>query len=143
MTSRLHSKDLLTQVEIVSPPVIHEERACTDQNFGLPTGVFVAMFGLFAGAIGVLALSFRSGMVVTYAVLFAFLVAFFGIPALFVKTSPGARSKALSWAEFQAKGIHTATGRTPAGEAIILSLALPFFIFAWAVAISVIAHFVG
>ena len=52
----------------------------------------------FAGAIAVLATGFSSGMGLSYGIIFAFLVAFFGIPALFVRASRGnGDTKPLAW----------------------------------------------
>ena len=55
-------------------------------------------------------------MAVVYGVIFAFIAAFFAIPAMFPAMAPD-RKKALSWAMFRMRGIHTATGRSSAGEA--------------------------
>ncbi|HVI04611.1 MAG TPA: hypothetical protein VM711_00765, partial [Sphingomicrobium sp.] len=72
---------LLARNEIVAAP---EERACKDQSFELPSGIYVAMAMMFAGFIGVLSLAFRGGhMAVVYGVIFAFIAAFFAVPAIF------------------------------------------------------------
>lgn len=143
MTSRLHHQELLTRHEIVAPPAIAEERSCTDQNFGLPVAIYLAMFGFFAAAIAVLALAFGTNMIVTYAIIFALLIAFFGVPTLMVRTSPTMQAKAMSCTHLRFRGIATATGQSSAGQAVVLSLLLPFVVFAWAVSVTVIAHFVG
>ena len=110
----------------------------------MPIGIYAAIALCFAGAIAVLALSFRSGMAVSYGIIFFFLAAFFAIPALFVRTSRGhgGNAKALGWYEFIDKGIVTATGRTSAGEAATLVLMLPVLILAWAIAVAIIAALV-
>jgi cobalamin synthase len=141
MTARLESVELLHRDEIVAPPKL-APRACEDHNFELPTGIYAAMALCFAGAIAVLALSFRTNMGVSYGAIGAFLVAFCGVPVLFVKTSGGNGSKALSWRRFRQRGIVTATGHASSGEATVLVLMLPFFIFCFAVAVTVIAGLV-
>jgi hypothetical protein len=140
MTTRQTTEVLLARDEIVAAPA---ERACTDQSFELPSGLYVAMALLFAGFVGVLGLGFRGGhMAVVYGVIFAFIAAFFAIPAMFPAMAPD-RRKALSWAMFRMRGIETATGRSSAGEATVLVLLLPFLIFCFGMAIAAIAMIVG
>ncbi len=137
MTNRQLSELLSTRDEIVEPPV---QRACQDQTFELPAGVYAAMACLFGGFIAVLAFSFRSQMAVSYAVVFLFLAAFFAIPAIFTKMPPPeSRKKALSWDMFRYKGIDAEGGHMSAREATILVLLLPFLIFCFGVAIATIA----
>ena len=138
MTARLESVELLHRDEIVAPPEL-TQRACEDHNFELPTGIYAAMGLCFGGAIAVLASAFRTNMGVSYAAIAAFLIAFFAIPVLFVKTSGENGSKASSWYRFRQRGIVTATGHTGAGEATVLVLMLPFFIFCFALAVTIIA----
>jgi hypothetical protein len=134
MTTRHRPEVLIAREEIVAAPV---PRACDDQSFELPGGLYVAMASMFTGFIAVLALGFRGGhMGVAYGVIFAFLAAFFAIPATFQ------RRKGLSWAMFRYKGIQTATGSTSAGEATVLVLLLPFLILCFAIAVAVIASLV-
>jgi hypothetical protein len=140
MTTRQTTEVLLARDEIVAAPA---ERACTDQSFELPSGLYVAMALLFAGFVGVLGVGFRGGhMAVVYGVIFAFIAAFFAIPAMFPAMAPD-RRKALSWAMFRMRGIETATGRSSAGEATVLVLLLPFLIFCFGMAIAAIAMIVG
>jgi hypothetical protein len=134
MTTRQKPEVLIARDEIVAAPV---PRACEDQTFELPGGLYVAMIAMFAGFISVLGLGFRSGhMGVVYGVIFAFLVAFFAIPVIFQ------RKRGLSWAMFRYKGIQTATGRTSATEATVLVLLLPFLILCFGAAIATIAALV-
>lgn len=140
MTTLQTPEVLLARDEIVAAP---QERACTDQSFELPGGIYVAMALFFAGFIAVLSLAFRGGhMAVVSGVIFAFMAAFFAIPALFPKVAPD-RRKALSWAMFRMRGIRTATGRSSAGEATVLVLLLPFLIFCFGMAVALIAKIVG
>lgn len=98
---------------------------------------------MFAGFTAVLSLAFRGGhMALVYGVIFAFIGAFFAIPAIFTSVAPS-KKKALSWPTFQIRGIHTATGRSPALEATILVLLLPFLILCFGVAIAIIAAMIG
>jgi len=139
MTTRQTSEILSARNEIVAPPA---PRACTDQSFELPGGIYIAMACMFAGFVCVLGLTFRGGhMTVVYGVIFAFMAAFFAIPAIFPRVA--ATKKALSWSAFRYRGIHTPTGRTSAREATILVLLLPFLILGFAIAVAVISSMVG
>jgi hypothetical protein len=135
MTTRVRTEILVARDEIVAAPA---QRACDDQSFELPKRLYVAMAALFSGFVAVLSLSFRGGhMAVVYGVIFAFIAAFFAIPAMFTAIAPD-RKKALSWAAFRVRGIRTATGRSSAGEATVLVLLLPFLIFCFAIAVATI-----
>ena len=138
----LHQPDILAaRAELVAPP---PQRACEDHNWELPSGVYVAMALFFTGAVGVLSIAFRTEMAVSYGVIFAFLAAFFAIPALFVRTARGhgGDTKPLDWYKFRENGIATATGRSSASEALTLVLLLPGLILFWAIAVAVIAALV-
>jgi hypothetical protein len=140
MTTRVKPEVLIARDEIVAAPI---SRACDDQSFELPSGLYVAMALFFAGFVGVLSLAFRSGhMAVVYGVIFAFIAAFFAIPAIFPAMAPE-RKKALSWTKFRMRGIQTATGRTSAGEATTLVLLLPFLIFCFGMCVAAIAMIVS
>ena len=141
MESRQTRKQLLAKGEIVSGP---NERACTDQNFELPAGIYVAMVALFSGFVGVLALAFHAGhMPVVYGIIGVFIAAFFALPAMFVGAgSRMSRGKAMSWSDFSDRGISTATGHSTAREATVLVLLLPFLILCWAIAVVSIAALV-
>ena len=142
MESRQTRQQLAASGEIVGAPV---ERACTDQTFELPLGIYVAMAALFAGFVGVLGSAFRDGhMAVAYGVICAFIAAFFAVPALL--PAMGARQSsrpAMRWFEFRDRGIVTATGHSTAREATILVLLLPFLILCFAIAIVSISEFIS
>lgn len=103
MTGGQTKEQLLAKHEIVRAPV---ERACRDQSFEIPTGIYVAMASMFAGFVAVLGLAFRGGhMAVVMGVIFAFIAAFFAVPTIFPRiAAEETRSKALSWFEFTERG---------------------------------------
>jgi hypothetical protein len=102
--------------------------------------MYVAMALMFAGFVGVLAFSFRSNMAVSYGVIFAFLTAYFAVPALFPRMARGhSATKSLDWSAFREKGISTATGHATSIEATILVLLLPFLILCFGIAVATIA----
>lgn len=106
--------------------------APTDRTFELPTGLYVATVGLFLGFIGTLAVGFGNPEMVIPFVIFAFfIVAGFGIPAIWTRLAPETKSKAKSWSRFQQEGVQTAYGRTTARDATVQVLILPALIFVW------------
>src|SRR5689334_18160851 len=135
MSGRQTREQLLVRDEIVAAPL---KRACDDQSFEIPNAIYIAMATMFAGFIAVLSLAFRGGhMAVVYGVIFAFIGAFFAVPALF----PGqaleeSRTGALSLFDFGHRGIATATGRASGREATILVLLLPFLILCFGIAVA-------
>ena len=141
MTCLFDHAELLVRQEIVAPPSL---RACTDHGFELPTGIYIAMAALFLGFVGVLSLAFsNSEMAVPFGVFVAFIAAFFAVPAIFVRTTPAeGRTPALGWSRFIEEGIATDTGHAGGREAAVLVLLLPVLIFAWAIAVAVIAALV-
>ena len=136
---RVDQAQLLATDEIVESPTA---RACDDQSFELPSGIYIAMAMLFAGFVVVLSTAFSDKMAVSFGVIFAFLAAFFAVPSIFPRMAPDSRRRALQWHEFANRGIDTATGRTRAGAATVLILALPFLILCFGIAVATIAALV-
>jgi hypothetical protein len=122
--------------QVVEPPVA---RACGDQTFELPTGIYIAMGIMFAGFVAVLGLAFTGEMAVSYGVIFAFLGMFFAVPALFPRIARDSSTCALQWQEFRERGINTATGQVSASAATVLVLALPFLVLCFGIAVAAIA----
>jgi len=142
MSRRVDHKQLVTTKEVVPAPTVPGQGSCNDHSFELPARIYIGMGLMFFGFVAVLASTFRGNMAVSYGIVFAFLAAFFAVPAIFVKASPASGAKALNWSSFRDQGIATATGRTGASEATILVLALPFLILCFGVAVATIATFV-
>ncbi|HET6536118.1 MAG TPA: hypothetical protein VFG41_08045 [Sphingomicrobium sp.] len=138
MSNRQTSETLVAREEIVdSPPA----RACIDQSFELPTGIFIGMAAMFTGTVAVLSLAMHGHMGVSFAVIFAFLAAFFVIPAIFVGSAPDS-SGSIGWSEFLRKGIKTESGHSSGRSAALLVLMLPFLIFCFAITIAMIVALV-
>ena len=134
MTTRQKTEVLIARDEIVAPPV---ERACEDQSFELPGGLYAAMATMFAGFIVVLAFGFRGGhMGVAYGV---------SSPSS-PPSSPSRRASRKSEGSagrcFATRESQTATGRSSATEATVLVLLLPFLILCFGIAIVSIAALV-
>lgn len=130
-----HDK-LMTAGKVVVPPAA---RACSDQNFGLPTGIYVAMAMLFAGSVAVMSFAFSDHLAVSFGIIFAFFTMFFAVPSLFPIAGRQIGKRAARWDEFVHQGIDTATGRVSARSATMLILLLPALIFCFAIAVAIVA----
>ena len=137
MTARHTSAVLIQRDEIVASPA---KRACDDRTFELPPALHVLTGLFFVGFVSVLSLAFRTNMTVNYAVFLIFILAFFSLPALWVRMKPEENhSRALGLGDLLTRGIRTPTGRLTGGEAMILVLLLPFTVFCWSIAVAIIA----
>ena len=139
---------LLTREEVAQQADIHAQvptKAAheVDRTFELPTGLYATTVGLFLAYLGLMAVGFAHRELIIPMVIFAFfIVAGFGIPAIWTMLAPEARSKPKSWSRFQAEGIMTAYGRTSARDATVQVLILPVLIFLWGIAAVTIAALV-
>ena len=122
-----------------APPQRHE----LDRTFELPTGLYVATVGLFLGYIGLMAVGFaHPEMIIPAAIFVVFVVAMFGVPAIWTRLAPQTRSKPKTWGRFKQEGIMTAYGHLNANEATVQVLILPVLIFLWGVIVVTIAALV-
>lgn len=137
---------------IAEKAIIHDlaehvpaERAPTavDRSFELPTRLYGATVGLFLAYIGLMTWGFAHPELLIPGVIFAlFVVAGFGVPALWVRMQPENPTKPKSWSRFQRDGIMTLTGRLKANEAAAQVLVMPAVVFMWGVAVVSIAAWV-
>ena len=137
MSLRQEQHVLAARDEVVAAPTRQE---WLDYGFELPTGVYAAMATLFFGFLAVMAIGFASpGLVIPMAICFAFLTAFFAVPAIFVRSAPATAKPSMLWSELMRHGIDTQSGRASGHETVVLVLLLPTLIFAWAIAVVTIA----
>ena len=133
-------EQLLVRDEIVAAPA---KRACKDQSFELPTAIYIAMATMFASFIAVLRHPFRGGhMAVVYGVIFAFIAAFFAVPAPFPRRqAPQDSAQRRRSACFDFGQPRNSDGDRPfeCREATILVLLLPFLILCFGIAVATIA----
>jgi hypothetical protein len=133
---------------IADKAIIHEalpvtQHALPDRCFELPTGLYAAVVGLFLGFIGVTAIGFASpGLGIPAAIFGFFILAAFGVPAIWTRLVPESEIKPQTWAVFRRDGIRTNTGHNTANQASIQVLMLPALIFLWGVAAVTIAALV-
>jgi hypothetical protein len=137
MTALYDAEVFAQRDEIVAPP---GARACEDHSFELPSALFGIMAALFFGFMVVMAVGFaHPEMIVPMAIIFVFLIMFFGVPAIFVGAAPANSSRAMTWSRLMSHGVDTATGLTSGREAAVRMLTLPFLIFCWGMVVVAIA----
>ncbi|HEY6817312.1 MAG TPA: hypothetical protein VI168_17370 [Croceibacterium sp.] len=138
----------LTRQQIAEQAIIHEAPVAiaphvVDRTFEIPTGLYVAMAGLFFAATMTMAIGFAAPMLVVPTAIFAvFIGMFFAVPAVWVRMKPDTPQRAMNWDRFRRFGIMTLYGHCTAGAATIQLLILPALILCWAIAVVTIAAFV-
>ena len=114
-----------------------------DRSFELPPVAYKLTVGLYLGFLAVMTVGFGNpGLAIPMAIFGIFIVAGFGLPAIWTKMQPANRSEPLGWGKFANDGIATHTGRLSAGEAMAQVLVLPVLIVCWGLAVVVIAALV-
>src|SRR5690349_7757881 len=107
----------LNRTEAAAKAIIHPELALrepsrVDRSFELPTVLYTTTVGLFLAYIGVMGFGFaHPEMTLPMAIFAVFIVAGFGVPALWVRMKPDNGQRPLSWSRFMSEGIDTLTGR--------------------------------
>ena len=140
----------LTREMIADKAIIHPELPATlehalpDRSFELPTALYPGTVALFMGFIAVTAYGFahREPGIPT-AIFVLFVVAAFGVPAMWTRLVPDTGTKPLSWANFRRDGVHTLTGHNTASQAVIQVIMLPALVFCWGVVTVAIAAVVS
>ncbi|MBX7492566.1 hypothetical protein K3163_05020 [Qipengyuania sp. 1NDW9] len=139
--SKLLTRELIAeQAAIVEAP---RKRHEVDRTFELPKGLYAATVALYLGFLAIMATGMSSpGLIIPMAIFTVFIVAGFGIPAIWTRLAPQSASKQMSFAQLRRDGISTLTGRLPAKDAAVQMLILPAIIFCWGIATITIAALV-
>lgn len=139
--SKLLTRELIAeQAAIVEAP---RKRHEVDRTFELPKGLYAATVALYLGFLAIMATGMSSpGLIIPMAIFTVFIVAGFGIPAIWTRLAPQSASKQMSFAQLRRDGISTLTGRLPAKDAAVQMLILPTIIFCWGIATITIAALV-
>ena len=139
--SKHFTRELVAQqAAIVEGP---ENRHEVDRSFELPKGLYAATVALYLGFLAVMATGLSSpGLIIPMAIFTLFIVAGFGVPAIWARLAPAPRSRQMSFARLRRDGIATLTGRLTAGQASVQMLILPVIIFCWGVTTVTIAALV-
>lgn len=141
MSRKLAPEQLAAQARIVAAPQIRE--TVVDRTFGLPRRLYAATVALYLGFVGALGLGLSSpGLAIPLAIFAFFIVAGFGVPAMWTRIGPDDATRPLAWSRFADEGIATLTGRVGARDAVAQILLLPVLIFLWALTVLVIAALV-
>ena len=119
------------QAAIVEAP---RKRHETDRTFELPMGLYAATVSLYLGFLAVMATGLSTpGLVIPMVIFTLFIVAGFGVPAIWARLDPPTASRPMSFAKLRRDGIRTLTGRLSATDATVQMLILPVIIFCWGV----------
>ena len=114
-----------------------------DRSFELPKGLYVATVGLYLGFLAVMAAGLKTpGLIIPMVIFTLFIVAGFGLPAMWTHIAPEHGDRNMSWARLKRQGIVTHTGRVAAGDAAVQVLILPVLIFGWGITTVTIAALV-
>ena len=141
MSRQFTREQLQVRAEIVAAPQRHQ--TVVDRTFELPRRLYAATVALYLGFVGVLGIGFGNPeMIIPVAIFAVFIVAGFGVPAVWATMATHTASRSLSWSRFAGEGIATLTGRVKAIDAVTPVLILPVLIFMWGVAVLIIATLV-
>ena len=136
-----------TRELIADKAIIHAQpvlrNAPVDRSFELPTALYAATVGFFLAFLGVMWAGLAHEELILPMVIFvSFIVAGFGVPALWVRMQPENPVKCRTWSCFLRDGIQTHTGLTSGRDATVQVLMLPALILLWGVAAVTIAALV-
>jgi len=139
MVERLTRQQIAEQAILHDAPILSASTT-VDRTFELPTGIYVAMAGLFSAAFAVMAIGFANpAMILPTAIIALFIAMFFAVPAMWVRMKPDNPQRATTWERFRRQGIMTCYGRSTANGAAIQVLILPALLLLWAIAVVTIA----
>lgn len=141
MSHIIHDLIASGDARIVAQPEVPQVRhqVEVDRNFGLPTAFYGATVAGYLGFLLVVGSAFANPVLaIPMAIFVVFIIAGFGIPAIWTRLA-GNTSEPQTLGEFEARGIHTHTGRLAAKDASIQVLILPVLLVVWGLAVAVIA----
>ena len=135
MAQHISAKDLTQLASVSDAPA----RTRVNRTFGLPTGLYAVTVACYLAFLAVMSVLFMNGgLAIPMAVMIGFVIAAFGVCALWPSMNPDSDSSALTWGQLAARGVQTLSGPLTAGEAAIQVLILPVLIVVWGLAIAVI-----
>lgn len=128
---------------VEQPDITPRHQVEADRNFGLPTALYGATVAGYLGFLLVVGSAFANPVLaIPMAIFVVFIVAGFGIPAIWTRLA-GNASEPQTLGEFEQRGIMTHTGRLTARDATIQVLILPVLLVIWGLAVAVIAAVVA
>lgn len=140
MSKHLTRELVAEQAVIVKAPAKRHE---VDRTFELPKALYGATVAFYLGFLAIMATGLATpGLIIPMAIFTVFIVAGFGVPAIWTKLAPETTSKSMPLAKLRRDGIQTLTGRLPMRDAVVQMLILPAIVFCWGVATITIAALV-
>lgn len=113
-----------------------QQPVAVDRSFGFPPALHIGLGGVFLAFLAILGFGLAApALLIPIAICMLFTVAIFAVPALWVGMKPDNPVKSPRWAEFQLRGVMTATGRCSANAAIAQMYVVPLVVLGWGVAI--------
>lgn len=138
----------LTREFVAERALIHEAvplrgPTAVDRSFELPAVLFGVTAGCYLAFLATMAVGFGNPhLILPMAIIVAFFVMAFAVPAMWMRMRPDNTQALTSWARFSRDGIKTAFGPSTAGAATVQVLILPVLILIWGFATVAIAALV-
>ena len=151
MSKQVHDIIARGEARIVAAPEAAPEKTVhqveVDRNFELPTALYAATAGLYLTFLAVMFAGLGNpGLVIPMAIFALFIVAGFGVPAIWTRIKSNAvdanDTRPMTMGRFEAQGIMTHTGPLAPRDATVQVLILPVLIVMWAIAAVTIAALV-
>lgn len=138
-----------TRELIADKAIIHTElpiaprQPAVDRTFELPASLYAVTVALYLGFLATMAVGFGNpALAIPLTIFTLFIIAGFGLPAIWARMQPDQPVKAKSWSRFSREGVMTAYGRSDASSATVQVLILPALTFMWGLAVLVVAAIV-
>ena len=130
--SKLITTELLDQkARIVAAPATPTD---VDRTFEMPPVLYATTVGMYLAFVAVMCVGLATpGLIIPMVIFALFIVAGFGLPAIWTQLAPAGGKQAMSYGTFARKGVMTLTGRLPARDAAIQMLLLPTIVACWGV----------
>ena len=139
------SKHLVREL-VADQAIIHEKfrkPVEVDRSFEMPKALYAATVALYLGFIAVMGIGLKSpGLAIPMAIFVIFIVAGFGVPAIWARLEPDPGKRQMSVNALMHRGIATHTGHLAGRDAIVQMLILPVLILLWGLATVTIAAMV-
>ena len=146
--SKLLTREQIAEQAFIRDGVANDSGAKSvevDRSFEMPKALYGATVALYLGFIAIMAVGFPSpGMILPMAIFAIFIVAGFGVPALWARLEPKASQKTQkTMANLMSRGIMTNTGLLSGKDAAVQMLILPVLIVCWGITTVTIAAIVS
>ena len=135
-----------TREIVADQAIIHaapRHQVVVDRSFEMPKALYGATVALYLGFLAVLGLGLQSpGLVIPMAIFAIFIVAGFGLPAVWTRIAPQSGQRPLDLSQLMRRGIATHTGHLAGRDAVVQMMILPVLIMVWGLSIVAIVALV-